>query len=117
MCTYILLPQMCFCSYSYGTIFSPVSIREGRCHRKLATTQEDTSSNVATRDHRMSIISGTCSDNNKKKRRKNVLILVELNIEYFLNCLNMMLLLPLVIKIKLRALTLTLSIRPAQCED
>lgn len=61
---------MCFCSYSYRTIFSPVSIREGRCHRKLATTQEDTSSNVATRDHRMSIISGTCSDNNKKKKKK-----------------------------------------------
>lgn len=107
---------MCFCSYSYRTIFSHVSIREGRCHRKLATTQEDTSSNVATRDHRMSINSGTCSDNNKK-RRKNVLILVELNIEYLLNCLNMILLLPLVIKIKLRALTLILSIRPAQCED
>lgn len=55
-----------------GTIFSLVSIREGRCHRKLATTQEDTSSNVATRDHRMSINSGTCSDNSKKNKKKCV---------------------------------------------
>lgn len=50
----------------------PSTFREGRCHRKLATTQEDTSSNVATRDHRMSINSGTCSDNNKKKKKKCV---------------------------------------------